>query len=180
MSHMVNPQSPCKIKFPEIYSLIFSSEPALFCTTTHHISECRVLSPVTFRQEHQKHFVWLTKLSVARFILFLRIIKKGGQCKYIRPWMNRGAWQCYIQTGSGSARGGEGWGKKRGKGRRGCRRRWNTIQTCRWMSSSSYGMVPRGHKSKFPVWSTNPRMSCEWVWKRRRGVFQNHSSGDLN
>lgn len=68
-------------------------------------SHLKMQSSFSSHVKHQKHFVWLTKLGASKFILFLTHYKKRGQCEYIRPGTNRGAWLCYLQTGSRSAVG---------------------------------------------------------------------------
>lgn len=108
------PLSPCKIKFPEMYSFIFFSKACPFLHNRLIISQNTEFTIKSYLKP-QKLFMWLTELSVARYTLFLWIIKKGEQCEYIiRPGMNRGAWQCYIQTGGGSAEGRRG--EERGGG----------------------------------------------------------------
>ncbi len=135
------PSSPCKIKFPEMYSLIFFRETVSFCTTNHQSS----LSSHVI--EHQKHFVWLTKLSVSRFALFWRNIKKGDSVNTSGlGWTEELGNVIYKQEGVQ-------------KGESGLQKTplwWRT-------SSSPCGMVPSRQESKFPAWSTNQRMSCERV-----------------
>lgn len=102
------PSSPCKIKFPEMYSLIFlqRNPPFSLQRTIARQNAERVPAPVT---------CWASKalcvtdpaLSGQVYSVLMHY-KKRGQCEYIRPWMNWGAWQCYIQTGSRSAEGTRG------------------------------------------------------------------------
>lgn len=127
-----------------MYSLIFFRETCHFLHSQPSYLKMQS-SLLQSHVEHQKHFVWLTKSSVARFVLFLCIIKKGGQCWYIRPWMNRGAWQLLYTNRKWEERG--------------------VKETPVWwrMYSSPCSVVPSGQMSKFPVWSTNPRMPCDWV-----------------
>lgn len=145
------PLSPCKIKFPEMYSFIFFSKACPFLHNRLIISQNTEFTIKSYLKP-QKLFMWLTEFSVARYTLFLWIIKKGEQCEYIiRPGMNRGAWQCYIQTGGGSAEG---------------RREEGVLETPAWCDDCSPLFLwhgPKWTEEQFPVWSTNPRMPCEWA-----------------
>lgn len=79
------PLSPCKIKFPEMYSFIFFSKPCPFLHNRLIISQNTEFTIKSYLKP-QKLFMWLTELSVARYTLFLWIIKKGT------VWIHHQAW----------------------------------------------------------------------------------------
>lgn len=72
------PSSPCKIKFPEMYSLIFlQRNPPFFFTTNHHISERRASSHCSHMLSNKSTLCDWPSSQQPSFFLFLCIIKKG-------------------------------------------------------------------------------------------------------
>lgn len=185
---MVNPRVLAKFSSQKCTALISSAKTCLFFCTINS-SQVRTRSSLS-----QSHLEPLKALSVTDPALggevcsVLTHYKKRGQCEYIRPRMNTGAWQCYIQTGSGSAERG-GWKEEGGYGRPRCGGGGGERPPLSLWNGPEW--------TEFPVWSTNPTMHCERASEAGReggghggdarreetGVvvtprtFKNHSSG---
>ena len=93
------PSSPCKIKFPEMYSLIFFSETRPILVPEPRVSLSGRISGVKSTRCDRPS-------SQRQGSLCSYALQKRGKCEYIRPWMMLG--NCYLQTGSRRKGGGYG------------------------------------------------------------------------